>query len=288
MSEYAKGNDGYRIVTGELVSSSAADTSLLRVEMLRRKSSRPIHWHFQQPRHALFWFRSGVDRMRLRLDGRAVQAELSSAGNLTLVPACTELEGEFEVGPYCDYSVVFIDDTLFQRYTYRFDKPLLAFRHRDLQHGLGLLCREAAAADNVFELFAEGWALQALAQIARISEPAASPRPPRGGLSGASLARVKDFIRANIGNRISVDDLAETAGVSKRHFLRAFQASTGITPLNFVQSVRLEKAKQLLLGSPLTATEIALECGFSHLQHFSDHFKKATGLTPTAFRKIRD
>jgi AraC family transcriptional regulator len=285
MSEYGKRHDECRVVTGELVSSATADTSLVRVEMLRRKSSRPINWHFQQPRLALFWFRDGVERMRLRLDGKVVQAELPAKGRLTLVPACFELEGEFEVKPYCDYSVVFIENALFQRFARQFDKPLLAFRDRSLEQGLAMLCHEAATADSLFELYAEGWALQALAHIMRTANLPGPPPAPRGGLTGGSLKRVNEFIEANLDERISLAALAQTAGVSKRHFLRAFQESMGQTPLSYVQSVRLEKAKQLLMDAERSATEVALECGFCHLQNFSDKFKKATGLTPTAFRK---
>jgi AraC family transcriptional regulator len=285
MHEYGKGHIDCRMVTGELIASSVVDTSLMRVETLRRKSATPVDWHFQQPRLALFWFQSGVDRMRLRLDGKVVHTKVSPDGVLTLVPACIELQGEFIIKPYCDYSVVFIDDALFQRYAFRFDKPLLAFKHRVLEQGIAMLCHQAAFADSAFELFAEGWALQALAHIVRASDQLLHPQRVRGGLTAVGLQRVKDFIHANFGTSLSVSTLAQIAGVSTRHFLRAFQESTGQTPLSFVQSVRVDMARQLLMDSRNSITEVALECGFSHGQHFSDRFKGATGLTPSAFRK---
>jgi AraC family transcriptional regulator len=52
-----------------------------------------------------------------------------------------------------------------------------------------------------------------------------------------------------------------------------------------VYSLRRERAKEFLLDSRRTATEVALDCGFSHAQHFSTAFKKATGVTSSDFRR---
>ncbi|WP_223448298.1 helix-turn-helix domain-containing protein [Pseudomonas sp. BF-R-19] len=78
--------------------------------------------------------------------------------------------------------------------------------------------------------------------------------------------------------------MAQVAGVSSRHFMRAFRESTGQIPLRVVYSLRPERAKELLLDSRRTAAEVTLDCGFSHAQHFSTAFKKATGVTPSDFR----
>ena len=84
---------------------------------------------------------------------------------------------------------------------------------------------------------------------------------------------------------LTIEGLAQVAGVSPRHFIRAFRESAGQTPLRFVYGLRLERAKEFLLDPRRTATEVALDCGFSHAQHFSTAFKKATGVTPSDFRR---
>jgi AraC family transcriptional regulator len=68
--------------------------------------------------------------------------------------------------------------------------------------------------------------------------------------------------------------------LSPRQFLRAFHASVDDTPLRYVQAVRIEEAKRLLVESLRSMTDIALNCGFSHPQHFTTSFRKHVGMTP--------
>ncbi|MDM0086724.1 AraC family transcriptional regulator [Variovorax sp. J2P1-31] len=276
-----------REVGGELVSGFNIDSSMTHVEILRRRSAGPIAWRFRQQRAALFWFRRGVSSLNLRLDGAPVRARVDEGSNFALFPASMLVEGEFEVARHCDYTVVFLDvQAVAESTRLRLDRPLIAFRSAHLQNSLPLLFREANVADGLYGLFADGWAMQALAVLARIGGGDAPVEPVRrGGLAAASLDRVVDFVNADIARPFTVQALAEVAGVSPRHFLRAFQQSTGSTPLRFIQKLRIEKAKELLSRAQASATEIALDCGFSHAQHFSTAFKKATGETPSSYRR---
>lgn len=279
------GNDDLRDVGGELVSGLAVDSRSTHVEVLRRRSTGPIDWRFRQRQLALFWFRNGVSKLHLDLDGRQIHADVTGRSNLALFPASMYVEGEFEVGPHCDYAVVFLDAKVAGEAGIDFDRPLISFQSDDLQRSLAALCREAHHADSLYELFAEGWAMQALAVLARIggAHPIAPVR--RGGLAASSLRRVTEYVAADLSRPFTIQLLAEVAGVSPRHFIRTFQESTGLTPLRFVQEQRIAKAKQLLAEARRSATDIALECGFSHAQHFSTAFKNATGVTPSTFRR---
>jgi AraC family transcriptional regulator len=127
--------------------------------------------------------------------------------------------------------------------------------------------------------------MQALALLARVDGSQTATVRPCGGLAPGSLRRVIDYIEADLSRPFTIEGLAQVAGVSSRHFMRAFRESTGQTPLRVVYSLRLERAKEFLLDPRRTATEVALDCGFSHAQHFSTAFKKATGVTPSDFRR---
>ena len=152
--------------------------------------------------------------------------------------------------------------------------------------GLSELCSEATSPDNVFGLMSEGWALQALAHISRISEGGKPQRTKAyGGLSGRSMRLLEEYVLENLAQPISLSDMSNIAGLSKRHFLRAFQESAGVTPYGFVMSRRVENAKRRLAEGTESVTDIALATGFGHAQHFSTSFKKATGLTPTSYRQ---
>jgi AraC family transcriptional regulator len=278
-----------RHVGGDLVSSMITDTKAMRIEVLQRVSRPQMHWHFRQPELTLFWFRKGCARLRGTIDGRSVEHAFSGKSNLAIFPAGSEIQGEWSVGPLLDYTVIFLDsDFVTDRLKTEIDKPALAFCNDQLTNGLTELCREAAAPDNVFDLFAEGWGIQALAHIARvvrIAEPGSAPR--RGGLSGRSLRQLQEYVRSNLAQPISLSDLSCVAGLSKRHFLRAFQESVGTTPHRYVLELRIEDAKRRLAETEESITAIALASGFSHSQHFATSFRTATGITPSTYRQRR-
>lgn len=109
----------------------------------------------------------------------------------------------------------------------------------------------------------------------------------RGGLSSHSVKLVDDYIRANLSGEMTLQDLAAVAGLSKRHFHRAFQDSFGTTPHRYILSLRIEDAKLRLSQTGSSVTEIALTVGFGQPEHFSTTFKKYTGYTPSQFRGRR-
>ena len=276
-----------REVGGELVSSVIARSEPIRVELLSRTSRPRMNWHFRQPELTLFWFRNGCSRLQATVNGRPVEYEFSRAANLALFPAGTEIEGEWSVGPAFDYVVVFLDPKFVQsRLNGLIETPAIAFGHDQLCRGLSELCLEATTPDNLFDLFAEGWASQALAHMARLSrgaEPAKAPS--RGGLPALKMRRIEAFVRANLGETISLSALSDVAGLSKRHFLRAFQESMGTSPHRYVLGLRIEVAKRRLSGTDESLTSIALASGFSHAQHFSSTFRQVTGVSPSVFRQ---
>ncbi|WP_338822032.1 AraC family transcriptional regulator [Bradyrhizobium septentrionale] len=276
-----------RQVGGELVSSVIARSKPIRVELLSRTSRPRMNWHFRQPELTLIWFRNGCSQLRATINGRPVESEFSEAANLALFPAGTEIEGEWSVGPAFDYVVVFLDPKFVQsRLNGVIERPALAFGHDQLCRGLAELSQEAATPDNLFDLFAEGWASQALAHIARLSRGAEQPKPlSRGGLPALKLRRIEEFVRANLGEAISLSVLSDVAGLSKRHFLRAFQESTGTSPHRYVLDLRIDQAKRRLGETDDSVTSIALASGFSHAQHFSSTFRQATGMSPSLFRQ---
>ncbi|MBC8050412.1 MAG: helix-turn-helix transcriptional regulator [Chitinophagales bacterium] len=104
------------------------------------------------------------------------------------------------------------------------------------------------------------------------------------GLPPRALQRCVDFVSSNLGEDISLEMLAAQTGLGEFAFLRAFKASTGETPHQFVLRARIERAKTLLVASGAPVTEIALDVGFSSHSHFSAAFRRSVGVSPRAFR----
>lgn len=114
-----------------------------------------------------------------------------------------------------------------------------------------------------------------------LDDPRASPREK---LSSRSLRQAMDFMRANVANDPTLDSIALAAGLSAYHFLRAFKATTGRTPFQWLFDFRIEVACGLLAATPMPLAEIALQVGFKNQSHFTVAFRKAMGTTPARFR----
>lgn len=103
-------------------------------------------------------------------------------------------------------------------------------------------------------------------------------------LSDHRLAFVIRYIRENLSQDFSVESLAEKACMSKSHFFKCFKNTFGVSPIEYVNSERIKKAKQLLQDSRRTLTDVCFAVGFNNLSYFIRQFKKHEQLTPTQFR----
>ena len=107
----------------------------------------------------------------------------------------------------------------------------------------------------------------------------------RGGLGSARLRRIRELVHAKMENDLSLDELAESVGLSTAHFARMFRKSTGETPHQFVLRQRLERAKTMLRAPDARVLDVAVACGFKTQQHFAQAFRDIWGVSPTEFRQ---
>ena len=110
----------------------------------------------------------------------------------------------------------------------------------------------------------------------------------RGGLAGSVLRRIRVYIDAHIGERISLDDLAREACVSRFHFARQFRLSTGESPMGYLRRVRIERSKSILQSRETTIAEVAATLGFSDQSHFTRTFGRLVGVSPGSFARSDD
>lgn len=87
---------------------------------------------------------------------------------------------------------------------------------------------------------------------------------------------------------LSVNEIANHLDISEVHLRRIFKASANISPVRYINFLRIEKAKNMLRSSNFTVAEIAESVGFEDQFYFSRLFKKETGLSPVSFRRIYD
>ena len=86
------------------------------------------------------------------------------------------------------------------------------------------------------------------------------------------------------GRDLSVEALAQLCDISSRHLSRMFKKTTGRTLGQYINEIRINRAKLLLSQPDCLVKEVAFRCGFSNQSSFSQVFRKATGKTPKKFR----
>jgi AraC family transcriptional regulator len=128
---------------------------------------------------------------------------------------------------------------------------------------------------------------QAMA-VALVNGHAVRHRPvqiSRGGLGPARLRRIRELVQAKMEYELSLDELAQSVGLSTAHFARMFRKSTGQTPHQFVLRQRLERAKPMLRAPDARVLDVAVACGFKTQQHFAQVFRDFCGVSPTEYRQ---
>lgn len=93
-------------------------------------------------------------------------------------------------------------------------------------------------------------------------------------------------MRENLGEELTVADLARAAMFSKFHFTRIFQRVTGVSPGRFLSAMRLQRAKQLLVSTSLNVADISMLVGYNSVGTFSSRFTRSVGLSPTVYRRM--
>ncbi|MCX7710019.1 MAG: AraC family transcriptional regulator [Clostridia bacterium] len=100
------------------------------------------------------------------------------------------------------------------------------------------------------------------------------------------LEAVFEHIHQNFASKITLEELASKAYMSSNYFCSFFKDSTGLTPIEYINKIRVSKALEFLKSTSRGIFEISLECGFTNLANFNKMFKRYTGMTPSMVRKI--
>lgn len=107
---------------------------------------------------------------------------------------------------------------------------------------------------------------------------------PDSGLHTAVTAAM-DFVKGNYYKDITVNDAARLIDMNPKYIGRLFKEQTGETFSEYLNLIRISRAKQLLADTHAQIIEIALECGYNNVTYFNRVFKKITGLSPGDYRK---
>jgi AraC-like DNA-binding protein len=107
----------------------------------------------------------------------------------------------------------------------------------------------------------------------------------RFGLLDRRIRLAVEFMHSNIDREVPLREIASAAHLSAFHFARLFKKLTGLTPHNYLASLRISRARELLAESDLSITAVAHRVGFATSSHFTKAFRESTGLSPRRFRE---
>lgn len=104
-------------------------------------------------------------------------------------------------------------------------------------------------------------------------------------IENPQISKTLAAIHHNLDQKWSLEDLSEIAGMSRTNYSVKFKELSGMTPLDYLTSCRLDKAKQLLTETSQSVPEVSEAIGYPAHEHFQKLFKKKIGQTPSAYRK---
>jgi AraC-like DNA-binding protein len=115
------------------------------------------------------------------------------------------------------------------------------------------------------------------------TRPSHAPRR-RAGRQAAGVARVRDHLRAHVAERVSLDELATVAGLSKFYLLRAFRFAHGVTPHAYQMQLRLAYAWRMIVDGR-SLSHATYDAGFADQSHLTRRFASAFGLSPARYAR---
>ena len=104
------------------------------------------------------------------------------------------------------------------------------------------------------------------------------------GLFSKAEVNFKEVIEANLYNNLGLEELAVLSNLSLSSFKREFVKHYGDAPARYIKKRKLSKAAKLLKSTALRISDVAYDCGFADLAHFSKSFQKSYGLSPSDYR----
>lgn len=195
---------------------------------------------------------------------------------------------EIEEEDFQSYIAILIDKELFQETLKQYVDPAPVFRgeifvpHPEL---LGALrCFMLEAGDDMHNMELLNYLTPVIAHlVARSVVLNTHPNLPL--YDRFEVDQAIAYINSHYSKKITIEILAEQVNRSEGHFSKVFKSVTGMTPIDFLQKIRIQKARNLLINGTKHITEIALECGFNSSSYFSSCFMEKYKMTPSAYRQ---
>lgn len=145
--------------------------------------------------------------------------------------------------------------------------------------------------DTLYQQKTEGFELLAIARVMELWQGLYARMKGQIDASADNSAEISivrqmlEHIRTNYTGTVTLTSIAGAAGVCRTRCCQIFKRNLGMTPNDYLNSLRLEKSMELLRGTTLSITEVASACGYASSSYFTERFTREKGCTPTQYRK---
>jgi AraC family transcriptional regulator len=251
----------------------------------RRWVCREIELRWTAPRHVIVLTERGrTERTRVSSSNGLVYDGRDRAGAITFVPADAERYGVYREADL-SYSALWIDPRADIPGSDQLSRmPTLVNGTDPVMAALvSSLCADMARGIRPDAAYVEHL-VALLAMRVAFLDGHVSPGHRVSPLSRRTLARIYEFIDAQLQSDISLRDLAAVAKMPVDTFARRFKAATGMAPYAYVLERRIARAETLLRATSSPIGNLALALGFASQSHFTSAFRRLRGTTPRAYR----
>ncbi len=181
----------------------------------------------------------------------------------------------------------------FEQFARRYPSVQLKTRHLITQSG-NIYC--VGSVNSIADLMVhivEEWFGSAIAravenqfspEIRQSFRDAAYQNEPQSSHHDELVLEAQLWLQANLGESLTIAALAQHLGLSSRTLNRRFQSATGLSPMGYLQSLRIAEARDLLRHSNLSVSEIAWQVGLNDTSYFSKLFREQVGMSPLKYR----
>jgi len=224
--------------------------------------------------------------------GAARQSSRTRPGSITLIPEGHD--GKWNIEGPLEVSHVYLTEQRLQNIADLLGGggrvellDRIAFDDAASAHILEMLSQSSVTNDPASRLFVEQAVDLLCTQLIRAhsSIGALQPAEPRRGLANWQVKRITGYMRDFIDRDIGLEELARLVGLSQFHFCTAFRLAVGKSPHHYLTALRMTRARELLAEPGLSIIQVALAVGYQTPSAFTASFRKATSLTPSAFRR---
>jgi AraC family transcriptional regulator len=276
----------------DIVQRRAVSWDGMAAEIVQATRSERIEVRFRAHRHLLVVHEEGARRDGVSfVEGLPRSTLRDCKGKLTFVPAGHEYHEWQEPRSLARVAYFYFDPAELPAEPQADGAsaplaPRLFFEDAALSETARKLIRAIGSAGDNNRLYRESLGMVLAHELVRPSVGAQPiEAPARGGLAGWQQRIVIAYIEEHLAEQIPLATLARLVRLSPYYFCRAFKQSFGLPPHRYHNSRRIEQAKILLTKPAPSVTNIGMTVGFSDTSSFTTAFRKATGLTPSAYHR---